>query len=744
MNHNYRLPIAVLAITLMGFSFCLNPNAALAQHRQRCSTTELFKQYTQQHPSLMGLQARARTVALKHARRNNFYSKENAPDGITIPVAFHIVYNTEDEKVKIDHIHQQLKVLQDAYAGIDPNFESHTPEDFKTLKADTGIDFCLGQYYDAQGQLRDAIRYVKTDVAEFYEEDALTDEPVKYTDRGGSSPLNTAEYLNVWVCNLKDKRTSRIDAGAYATPPGWRQDRAGVVLSYQSFWGSGDPNFGLGKTLVHEVGHVFFLEHPWGYEICGDDFVEDTPPAEFADFDVPDISEPYNQGICSDDERGEMVCNYMNYYDDVALTMFTPGQAALMHSTLTVGGARETLLYSTACEKPFKMQSSCCPEIEHITHEAQNGTGITISWPRPQAALEGFEVRYRAVLDSEWSAPVKVTDNWYTFNNLLPQRSYYFQVRSVCADGQWGVWKSAGSRVSALQACHRPDDSQINLDITENTITVNWPEPVTTDFATVSLRELKANRDPEDGTVPDIDEDPLPIAKMVSVRFVAGTYTFNHLKPGTEYFVRLQWSCDDRFSEPFKTTVFTEGCRTPVTPLQYSPSSTGMVIETAELDVKAVKLLGAVREKNADTWQTEIESGTNTIAFSGLMPATAYEFRLRSVCGNGSYSEYIFGEQATLATGASAQGVANNEQTFTLYPNPAGPGQQIVIEQTEGPQQAYSRLLLINSRGEAIRGEQVSGTGPVHFTFSSLPTGLYLVVLHSRNSTITKRLIVSQ
>jgi len=174
---------------------------------------------------------------------------------------------------------------------------------------------------------------------------------VKYTPSEGGVGLaawDPTKYLNVWVCNLGPSGILGV-----AVPPslvsqfGIPQREQGVVLNYGAFGkrpASGPAGYYLtgidgGRTLVHEVGHFFELEHIFGFDVTcpnqgdDDDGIADTPPQDEENYGCPS-SIPFNS--CS--SLGKMYVNYMDYSDDACLLMFTYGQVSRMRAQITGNG----------------------------------------------------------------------------------------------------------------------------------------------------------------------------------------------------------------------------------------------------------------------------------------------------------------------------------------------------------------------------------------------------------------------
>ncbi len=92
----------------------------------------------------------------------------------------------------------------------------------------------------------------------------------------------------------------------------------------------GSP-YNLGRTLTHELGHFFNLDHTFagcdsGSCSTSGDFVCDTPPQDVDTGGCPAIGSVLNCGVKS------LTMNYMDYTNDACMYMFTTGQAARMQA----------------------------------------------------------------------------------------------------------------------------------------------------------------------------------------------------------------------------------------------------------------------------------------------------------------------------------------------------------------------------------------------------------------------------
>ena len=165
------------------------------------------------------------------------------------------------------------------------------------------------------------------------------DDKVKSSTTGGDDAWNTSKYLNIWVCNLGNSLLG------YAQFPGGPTSTDGVVILYTAFGRTGNvvSPFNKGRTATHEVGHWLNLRHIWGDANCGNDFVNDTPTQQTSNAGCPS----YPHITCSN--SGDMSMNYMDYTNDACMYMFSTGQSNRMNALFVSGGARASIITSTAC-----------------------------------------------------------------------------------------------------------------------------------------------------------------------------------------------------------------------------------------------------------------------------------------------------------------------------------------------------------------------------------------------------------
>jgi len=285
------------------------------KHRQ-CGVQQVNERLTEQDPRLREKQLRIerecqRSIETGAAQR--VWRKL-----VTLPIVVHVVYKTDDENISDAQIESQIAVLNADYRGTNPDREN-VPDPWTSLAADPNVQF----------ELADVTR------TETERDSFGTGDTVKRTADGGIDPRPTTKFLNVWVCNLGEGLLG------YAQFPGGPAKTDGVVILYTAFGttGAAAAPFNLGRTATHEVGHFLNLRHIWGdkTDCSGSDQVSDTPKAQLPNYGTP----TFPHITCNNGPNGDMFVNYMDYVDDVAMFMFTQGQAARINATLA--GPRKKL-----------------------------------------------------------------------------------------------------------------------------------------------------------------------------------------------------------------------------------------------------------------------------------------------------------------------------------------------------------------------------------------------------------------
>jgi hypothetical protein len=245
---------------------------------------------------------------------------------MTIPLVFHVLSDSTTPFVSDSAIYEQVDALNSCYAHTNPDTPLIMPP-WVPFVGRSNIRFCLADR-DSMGNPFSGIIRTTTDHGIFTSPGDVYD-----TAMGGELMWDPSRYFNVYVCKLPPGNGGVAILGAQ--PALVQHNLVGPKLA-----------LGVGTTLVHEIGHTFYLRHPWGVPGLGcnqlGDQIADTPPQ--AGPLTGCSTNPYYDS-CTTSGIGFNVNNYMDYGS--CRRMFTQGQVAWMENYVL--SLYSSLLTSTAC-----------------------------------------------------------------------------------------------------------------------------------------------------------------------------------------------------------------------------------------------------------------------------------------------------------------------------------------------------------------------------------------------------------
>ncbi len=419
----------------------------------RCATHEVYQKMLQEDP-----QFAARREQIERETQQWIASHGNNKMGtvITIPVVFHIVYNTSAQNISESRILEQLNVLNQDFGRTNAD-AGNTPSVWQSVASNTNIQFCLAQR-DPNGNPTNGIIRRQTSVTSF-----STNNAIKYTSQGGSDAWPRDQYLNIWVGNLSGGLLG------YAQFPGGAAATDGIVVLYSTVGGPNAPGtatpYHLGRTATHEVGHWLNLYHIWGDDgssCSGSDQVSDTPNQAGSTYGCPAFP---RTDACSPSSPGIMFMNYMDYSDDACMNMFTAGQASRMQATLN--GSRLSLQSSPGCTPPSGGTTCAVPSSLSATNITSSSA--TLNWAAVSGATS-YNIRYKPTSSSTWSN-TSATGTSVNISGLSSSTTYEFQVQAVCG-ATTSAYSASSTFTTQAAGCSDPYESNNTLS-SARTVAVN-------------------------------------------------------------------------------------------------------------------------------------------------------------------------------------------------------------------------------------------------------------------------------
>lgn len=411
--------------------------ALTTEAQRKCGSHEYMQEQLAKDPVFAGKHQVIENFTEEFIARRASDPRQRRTTNINIPVVVHVVGTTAVQGVTEAQIQSQLDVLNKDFQKLNPD-ASKIPAAFAGLAANCQITFCLAKR-DPGGNATTGIQRRTVTTASFSTNDA-----VKRYSTGGLDAWDASKYLNLWVCNISG------GVLGYAQFPGGDPATDGVVITYTGFGttGTAQAPFNGGRTGTHEVGHWLNLYHIWGDDgtgCTGSDQVGDTPNQAGENYGCP--SYPLTDR-CTRKAPGVMFMNYMDYTDDVCMYMFTAGQKARMDALFAAGGARASLLTSTACEAPAP---AACGTPSGVTVSGITQNSATISW----AAVEGansYTLEYKPASSASFTTITGLTSLSYNLSGLAAGTSYTYKVSATCTAGI-GYYSTPQSFTTSAPAC---------------------------------------------------------------------------------------------------------------------------------------------------------------------------------------------------------------------------------------------------------------------------------------------------
>jgi hypothetical protein len=320
----------------------------------RCGTVEYMNQLRKEKKIFEADESFEKWIAKRIAARSQKQKLERTEETTyKIPVVVHIIHNGEPvgtgTNLSAAQINSQIAVLNKDFKRLNAD-AANTPPEFQTVAGSLDIEFVLAKR-TSEGLPTDGIVRVKGTKTAWSDSDNTSLKALSYWP--------AEDYFNIWVCNMP-KLLGYTQFPISSTLPGLETASAnrltdGVVIHYKAFGSKADgnfsllPNYDLGRTATHEVGHFFGLRHIWGdAPSCGGtDYVNDTPNQNGKTEGCPSTT----LTACSANQH-RMYQNYLDYTDDACMNLFTQGQFDRIVTVLDNSPRRLSLRSSIGWKEP--------------------------------------------------------------------------------------------------------------------------------------------------------------------------------------------------------------------------------------------------------------------------------------------------------------------------------------------------------------------------------------------------------
>lgn len=402
-----------------------------------------------------------------------------------IPIVFHILHNNGAENISREQVLDAISVMNTDYRRLNAD-ANNVATPFLGMPADIEIEFVLatkdptGACFSGITRTQNSLTYDGSDG------DAQVNAIVAGNDvYQGQWPGN--KYLNVFVC------ADIGGAAGYTTNP-WSTNMKNGIWVLHNYVGSiGTSTAFTSRTLTHEAGHWFNLEHTWGpnnnpgntASCSDDDGVDDTPlcigvtSCQLTANSCDDLN-PAN-GVSSS-WTTNVVDNVQNYMDySYCSKMFTPGQKDRMRASLlsSVGGRSNVWTTSnlnatgangasaTLCKANFLMDKTVVCAGDAITfsdasYNAATGWTWTFTGGTPASSTVQNPVitystpgTYTVTLSATDGASTDVETKTQVITVLpagatLPYYEGFESYTTLAGSNNWFIYDANGNRPFAL------------------------------------------------------------------------------------------------------------------------------------------------------------------------------------------------------------------------------------------------------------------------------------------------------
>ena len=488
------------------FSVLFNGVFAQTNGVVRCYTDENDAILHANHPELESAQQFEQWIQSEMAA--NMAAGKIIGGVYQIPVVVHVIHNGEavgtGTNVSYAAIQSQIDVLNEDFRRMFGTNGYNT----NPAGADTQIEFCLarrrpdgsafpGGEFGVNRIPRATAGFIAPPFSTTY-----IDATIKpYTYNGGTPAVvgtyargwTPDKYMNIWLCNISGGilgyaqfPQSPLGGGPSTNCVPQAPATDGVVFLYNSIGKSAVTGFGgvynEGRTATHEIGHWLGLRHIWGDGNCtATDYCNDTPTAGGPNYGCPAGT---NSCPAAPDQGLDMIENYMDYTDDLCMSIFTNDQKQRMRAVLEGSPNRISLINSDACTPPNPSDASvtdvfapvgdnCAgaitPSVQlknrgsnnltsaTISYTVDNGTPVTFTWTgnlSPNSAvtvaLSAFTAplgthsfRAYSTLPNGVADPYTVYDtsgiDFAVSNGIMPNYTQDFEGQSFPPDVRWRV-----------------------------------------------------------------------------------------------------------------------------------------------------------------------------------------------------------------------------------------------------------------------------------------------------------------
>ena len=408
----------------LGFVLCLISLQGYTQ--EKCAFVAVNKQLSDANGAAVSDPTFEKWMQLRKMDLRGAHRTAGSTAGVAkyvIPVVVHVIHHGEAlgtaANIPKEQILSQIKILNDDFRALNSSDINKLSTQFKSLVADTEIEFVLAKQ-DPEGVETDGIIRVASSKQSWNQDQDI--------ELKSLSQWPSDKYLNLYSADLsyptlgwaqfpQSTQLQGLNIGDVS------EASDGVVIDYR-YLGVGyrAVSGSRGRTATHEIGHYFGLRHIWGDGGCNvDDYVSDTPITSKEFTGCPSTDTAKDCG-----SNPAMFQNYMDYTNDDCMALFTLGQKERMMVVLQYSPRRKELHNSPGKQAPTVAANDAgIRSLVAQPGQNCNGTYIPTVEVRNYGSNPVNEVKVALSLDNQ---PLQT----YTLaTNLAPLESKSFQLEEI-------------------------------------------------------------------------------------------------------------------------------------------------------------------------------------------------------------------------------------------------------------------------------------------------------------------------
>ena len=655
-----------------------------------------------------------------------------------IAVVVHVIHNDEAYGVGVnitdEQIFSQIEVLNEDFRRMNADTLDTQPE-FLAVASKLNVEFVLARQ-DENGQPTNGIIRKKG---------PKTTYNITVADRELLSEVSQWDpdiYLNIWVTDLAGQNIGLAqfpDFGESQDPNGLpglddkpnksNEATDGLVIDYQAF-GSVEkvpglnlkPQYNLGRSATHEIGHFFGLLHVWGDGGCSvDDFVSDTPNS-----DTDYLGNCNASGFISCGSN-DMYQNYLYYTDDACMNIFSGGQVGRMEIILQYAPRRASLRNSIGTEYPqtfnFDLAIVSVNSPGKVVCEGNVSPSVTVK-NNGENAVKNFDIIlilndaqtiYNYIGDSIKSGEVVVLE----FDQL------------VLSDGIYNI---------TFELINLPEDDEPLNNSIAYVFAVDGQE----DF--IPLRQQFDVPDLEATNWIAINEDDDIGWKINDIRYNIGSNTAAYINFfNYEERRQIDWLVSPLldFSEAIEAS------------MKFKASYAKNSVFNDQLQVVVAEGCDGFFDRVLQTYNSDNLSVTNSVSF--WEPQSRNDWKELSIDLNefagkndirvafkavNDFGNNLYIDDIEFYTTSTDKLVTVAQNSFTLYPNPAFDGQFQLAFNTSERQEVIVRIF--DQLGKELLMTQFPNTlnQTYYYNLAHQPAGIYYIYAQGKDFVRSKKLLI--